>query len=269
MKYDWDAKTYDNISDTIQSWGLKILEYRNWKGNEIVLDAGCGSGKLTKILSIKVPFGKVFAVDSDLSMITLAKQNLKKTTNIQFIRNDISEIKLADNVDVVFSNAVLHWITDHKKVFERFWQILKPNGQLLIQCGGYGNLVNTISIFSKIRKSTEFYKYFCNNKGEDIWIEPWYFATKQDTEKILQNTGFQNIHVYVENKEVNLQNKKKYLVFIKTIVLRPYLEYLPNDALKNKFAKAVTQEIETNVQELQWKLDYVRLNINARKLSTF
>jgi trans-aconitate methyltransferase len=141
LKYDWDAKTYDSISDTIQSWGLKILEYRNWKGNEIVLDAGCGSGKLTKILSIKVPFGKVFAVDSDLSMITLAKQNLKKTTNIQFIRNDISEIKLADNVDVIFSNAVLHWIIDHKKVFERFWQILKPNGQLLIQCGGYGNLV--------------------------------------------------------------------------------------------------------------------------------
>jgi trans-aconitate 2-methyltransferase len=264
LKYDWDAKTYDNISGTIQSWGLEILEYRNWKGNEIVVDAGCGSGRLTKMLSIKVPFGKVFAVDSDLSMITLAKQNLK-TTSIQFIKNDISEIKLADNVDVVFSNAVLHWIVDHKKVFERFWHILKPGGQLLIQCGGYGNLLNTISIFSKVRKSIEFYKYFCNDKEEDIWNEPWYFATKEDTEKILQKIGFQNIQVSIENKEVNFNNKNAYFIFIKTIILRPYLEYLSNDALKNKFVKAVIQEIETNVQELQWKLDYVRLNINAIK----
>jgi trans-aconitate 2-methyltransferase len=265
LKYDWDATTYDHISDVIESWGHKTIERRKWKGNEIVLDAGCGSGRLTKILSIKVPHGKVFAVDFDLPMIRLAKENLAKISNIQFIKMDISEIELAEKVDVIFSNAVLHWILNHKKVFEHFWKILKPDGQLLVQCGGYGNLTKTLSILNKVRKSKEFYNYFCNNKGEDIWNEPWYFAKKEDTEKILQEIGFRNIQVFLENKEAKFPNKEDYFLFIKTIVLRPYLEYLLNDMLKDKFAKSVIQEIEANAKELQWKLDYVRLNINAVK----
>ena len=68
LKYDWDASTYDSISDVIESWGLDLIERINWKGNEIVLDAGCASGRLTKIISTKIPKGKVFAVDLDSSI---------------------------------------------------------------------------------------------------------------------------------------------------------------------------------------------------------
>ena len=265
MKYDWDATTYNRISDAQESWGHEIIEYRKWKGNEIVLDAGCGSGRTTKILSIKVPQGKVIAVDSDLSMIRLAKENLAKFSNIEFIKIDISQLELAEKVDVVFSNAVLHWILNHKKVFERFWQILNSDGQLLIQCGGHRNLVKTLSILNKVSRSKEFYNYLCNNKGDDIWKQTWYFAKKEDTERILQEIGFRNIQVFLEDKEPKFHNKEEYFLFIKTIVLIPYLKYLPNDMLKDKFAKSVIQEIETNAKELQWKLDFVRLNINAIK----
>ena len=265
MKYDWDATTYDRISDAQESWGHEIIEYRKWKGNEIVLDAGCGSGRLTKILSIKVPQGKVIAVDSDLAMIRLAKENLAKFSNIEFIKMDISQLEIAEKVDVVFSNAVLHWILNHKKVFECFWQILNPDGQLLIQCGGHRNLVKTLSIINKVSRSKEFYNYFCNNKGDDIWRQTWYFAKKEDTERILQEIDFENIQVFLEDKEAKFHNKEEYFLFLKTIVLLPYLKYLPNDMLKDKFAKSVIQEIDTNAKELQWKLDFVRLNINAIK----
>jgi trans-aconitate 2-methyltransferase len=200
-----------------------------------------------------------------LSMIRVAKENLAKISNIQFLKMDISEIELEEKVDVIFSNAVLHWILNHKKVFECFWQILNPDGQLLIQCGGHKNLTKTLSIFNQVQKSKKFYNYFCNNKGEDIWNQTWYFARKQDTEKILQEIGFRNIQVFLEKKEAKFPNKEEYLLFIKTIVLRPYLEYLPNDMLKDKFAKSIVHEIETNAKDLQWKLDYVRLNINAIK----
>ena len=265
MKYDWDATTYDRISDAQESWGHEIIEYRKWKGNEIVLDAGCGSGRLTKILSIKVPQGKVIAVDSDLAMIRLAKENLAKFSNIEFIKMDISQLEIAEKVDVVFSNAVLHWILNHKKVFECFWQILNPDGLLLIQCGGHRNLVKTLSIINKVSRSKEFYNYFCNNKGDDIWRQTWYFAKKEDTERILQEIDFENIQVFLEDKEAKFHNKEEYFLFLKTIVLLPYLKYLPNDMLKDKFAKSVIQEIDTNAKELQWKLDFVRLNINAIK----
>ena len=266
MKYHWDATTYDRISDAQESWGHEIIEYRKWKGNEIVIDAGCGSGRTTKILSIKVPQGKVIAVDSDLSMIRLAKENLANFSNIEFIKMDISQLELAEKVDVVFSNATLHWILNHKKVFECFWQILNPDGQLLIQCGGHRDLAKTLSILNKVSKSKEFYNYyFSNNKGDDIWKQTWYFARKEDTKKILQEIGFRNIQVFLEDREAKFHNKEEYFLFIKTIVLIPYLKYLPNNMLKDKFAKSVIQEIETNAKELQWKLDFVRLNINAIK----
>ena len=107
--------------------------------------------------------------------------------------------------------------------------------------------------------------YFYNSKGEDIWKQTWYFAKKEDTEKILQEIGFRNIQIFLEDREAKFHNKEEYFLFIKTIVLIPYLKYLPNDILKDKCAKSVIQEIETNAKELQWKIDFVRLNINAIK----
>ena len=98
----WDATTYDRISAIQESWGHEVLERRNWKENEIVLDAGCGSGRITKVISTKVPKGKVFAVDSDSSMITIAKENLEEISNIQYKKADLSEISLDEKVDVVF-----------------------------------------------------------------------------------------------------------------------------------------------------------------------
>jgi hypothetical protein len=118
-------------------------------------------------------------------------------------------------------------------------------------------LAKTLFIHKKVSKSKEFYNYFCNNKGDDIWKKTWYFAKKEDTERILQEIGFRNIQVFLEDKEANFHKKEEYL-FLKTIVLIPYLKYLPNHMLKDKFAKLVIQEIETNAKELQWKLDFVR-----------
>ncbi|HKO39679.1 MAG TPA: methyltransferase domain-containing protein, partial [Nitrososphaeraceae archaeon] len=174
--------------------------------------------------------------------------------------------ELEEKVDVVFSNATLHWILNHKKVFERLWQILKPSGEILIQCGGDRDLAKTLSIVNKVSESKEFNNYFYNNnKGENIWKQTWYFAKKEDTERILQEIGFRNIQVFVEDREAKFNNKEEYFLFLKTIVLIPYLKYLPNDMLKDNFAKSVVEEIETNAKELQWKLDFVRLNIHAIK----
>ena len=91
------------------------------------------------------------------------------------------------------------------------------------------------------------------------------FCQKRRYRKILQEIGFRNIQVFLEDREAKFHNKEEYFLFIKTIVLIPYLKYLPNKMLKDKFAKSVIQEIETNAKELQWKLDFVRLNINAIK----
>jgi ubiquinone/menaquinone biosynthesis C-methylase UbiE len=175
-KGSWDARTYDQVSYLVQyRWGKQVLEWRKWQGNEIVMDAGCGSGLLTKELAKKVPRGNVYAVDIDSNMIKQARNNLQFFDNVEIIQSSFADIKLARKLNVIFSNSALHWVQDHRKVFQNFWEMLKPmnsnnknttigsNGytassggdsQLLIQCGrGEENRLKRENEMLKVKKS--------------------------------------------------------------------------------------------------------------------
>ena len=130
MKYEnkgsWDARTYDQVSRLVQyRWGQQVIKWSRWRGNEIVMDAGCGSGLLTKQLAKQVPRGKVYGVDIDSNMIRQAKNNLKSVDNVEIIQSSFTDVKLPRKIDVIFSNSALHWVQDHRKAFQIFWDMLK------------------------------------------------------------------------------------------------------------------------------------------------
>ena len=126
-KGSWDALTYDQVSRLVQyKWGQQVIKWRKWTGNEIVMDADCGSGLLTKQLAKQVPRGKIYAVDIDSNMIKQAKNNLKSLDNVEIIQSSFTEVKLPRKINVIFSNAALHWVLDHRKAFQNFWTMLNP-----------------------------------------------------------------------------------------------------------------------------------------------
>jgi trans-aconitate 2-methyltransferase len=280
----WDARTYEQVSYLIQyKWGQQVLEWRKWHGNEIVMDAGCGSGLLTKQLAKKVPRGKVYAVDIDSNMIKHASKNLQSFHNIEIIQSSFIDIKLPQKLDVIFSNSALHWILDHKKAFQTFWEMLRPmnnnnkdtaissnsagnigNSQLLIQCGGYGNLQQIITVLEQITYLDQFKAYFNN------WKQSWYFAKPDDTNKLLEEIGYVSSRVYSNSDYVNLPNRHIYSRFIKTVVAKAYLERLTPDngnKLKTAFLKLFLDEVRklSNESKTRWFLDFVRLNIVAHR----
>jgi trans-aconitate 2-methyltransferase len=267
----WDAETYHKVSDIQESWAIELLEKRKISESEIVMDAGCGTGRVTKIIANKVKRGKVYAVDLDENMIINAKKNLKDLSNIVFVKSDLSDVKLPEKIDLVFSNAVIHWILDHKKLFTNFWDVLKPGGKLLIQCGGKGNLDTIPNALEKVRITQRFDHYFKN------WKIPWNFASPADTIKILNEIGFKDIQANLVEKKTKFGNFQEYILFMKTVVMKPYLSYLPttenNNQIKNLFIDEFLTELHnknktknTNEkQDLDLELNYVRLNITARK----
>jgi trans-aconitate 2-methyltransferase len=267
----WDAETYHKVSDIQESWAIELLEKIKISESEIVMDAGCGTGRVTKIIANKVKRGKVYAVDLDENMIINAKKNLKDLSNIVFVKSDLSDVKLPEKIDLVFSNAVIHWILDHKKLFTNFWDVLKPGGKLLIQCGGKGNLDTIPNALEKVRKTQRFDHYFKN------WKIPWNFASSADTIKILNEIGFKDIQANLVEKKTKFGNFQEYILFMKTVVMKPYLSYLPttenNNQIKNLFIDEFLTELHnknktknTNEkQDLDLELNYVRLNITARK----
>ena len=284
-KGSWDARTYDQVSYLVQyKWGQQMLEWRKWHGNEIVMDAGCGSGLLTKQLAKKVPRGKVYAVDIDSNMIKQARNNLQSFHNVEIIQSSFIDIKLPQRLDVIFSNSALHWIQDHRKAFQTFWEMLRPmnnnirdinnkdtaangnigSGQLLIQCGGDGNLQQIIKLLERLTHLDQFRAYFTD------WRQSWYFARPDETDKLLKEIGYENRRVYSNRDCTILPNRRVYSRFIKTVVAKPYLECLPpdnGDKLKALFLKLFLNEVKklSNKSKTRWLLDFVRLNIVAHR----
>lgn len=255
----WDAETYDSVSSIQEAWGRKVIDWRIWQGSEKVMDAGCGTGRLTKVLAQKVPAGMVYAVDIDHNMIKVAARNLKDIDNVQLIESDISAAKLPAKVDVVFSNAAIHWIHDHQRLFENFWQLLDNNGEIIIQCGGHGNLGKIISVLDSIRQRDEFKRFFAD------WKESWYFAKPEGTSRLLQDIGFKDLEAYMTKDSATFTNRNSFALFAKTVVMKPYLTRLPDRKLKDQFLESFLDEIESNHKSLCWVMDYVTLNIRAKK----
>ena len=287
----WDARTYDQVSLLVQyRWGIQVLKWRKWRGDEIVMDAGCGSGLLTKQLAKRVPRGKVYAVDIDSNMIKQAKNNLQSFANVEVIQSSFIDINLPRKLDVIFSNSAFHWIQDHRKAFQNFWKMLKPidngnnntdimvgsnsndtrtGGQLLIQCGGHGNLQEIIGILERITQSDKFKEYFTD------WKQSWYFANIEDTNKLLQEIGYVDTKVYSKSDFVVLPNRQVYSKFVKTVVMKSYLDHLSPDNYDSDIDKLKATLLEVfldqvdkrgNKSDTHWFLDFVRLNIIAHRL---
>lgn len=261
MNYFWDANTYDSISNVQENWARTLISKRNWNRNEKVLDAGCGTGRVTRILLEYLPNGMIYGIDNDPNMIKKAKDNLVNYSNIVVMQSNLTSINsdtFPIKFDVIFSNAVLHWILNHFKVFNNFYDILNDNGSLLIQCGGFGNLQKTIDVFDSVKNLSEFTQYFSR------WKISWNFAKPEDTKNILKRIGYKNIKVYLTDTPVSFKSRSDYSIYLKTVVLGPYLKYLPNEQLKEKFIDKILSNIENKFPNLKWKLEYVRLNIFAK-----
>ncbi|MGH2863203.1 MAG: class I SAM-dependent methyltransferase [Solirubrobacteraceae bacterium] len=247
-KRDWDASTYDQISAPQQRWAREQLERLKLQGDEIVLDAGCGSGKVTAMLVELVPGGRVYAVDAAPSMVehTQAALGERVTAYCQ----DLTELSLPEPVDAIFSNATFHWIPDHPKLFAALAAALRPGGQLVAQCGGFGNIDAFRVLADEVARSGEFAPYFSDWKG------PWNYARADITAERLTAAGFVDVETWLEPKPTTLADPES---FVRTVLVVRHLDLLPEE-LHQSFVRAVLARAGTPLT-----LDYVRLNMVARR----
>jgi trans-aconitate 2-methyltransferase len=245
---DWDAASYDRVSDPQLAWAREQLERMPLAGDEVVLDAGCGSGRVTALLADLVPRGRVYAVDAAPSMVAHAREALGDRATVSC--QDLVELDVPEPVDAVFSNATFHWIHDHDALFGALHRTLKPGGQLVAQCGGRGNIDAFRTLADEIGVEEPFVPYFAD------WKRPWNYATDVETAERLENAGFTEVETWLEPKSVTPDDPRS---FIQTVCLVRHLDPLPEE-LRGPF---VDRALERSGQPLT--LDYVRLNMTARR----
>jgi trans-aconitate 2-methyltransferase len=244
---EWDAETYDAVSDPQFEWGMEVLERLQLNGDETAVDAGCGSGRVTEQLIERLPEGRVIAVDGSAAMVEKARERLGDRAD--YLVSDLLELELPEPVDLVFSTATLHWIADHDRLFRQLHAALRPGGRLVAQCGGQGNVATHTVAIATVASRPEYAQHLNQAKGL------WNFASPEETEPRLAAAGFGEARCWLQPKPVQ---PARPLEFISTVTLGPVLDQLPPEK-RQPFAEAVLAE---DRQPLV--LEYIRLNIEAR-----
>jgi trans-aconitate 2-methyltransferase len=246
---DWDAGEYDRIADPQEEWGREVLARLELTGNETVLDAGCGSGRVTRLLLERLPEGRVIGVDASPSMIELARDSLADDAPVELLTADISALDLAVQVDAVFSNAVFHWVLDHDRLFASLFGVLRPGGVLEAQCGGQGNIAEWKNAIEASHGDERFAAYL------RAMPPTHHFASVGDTEAQLRRAGFEVGRVWLETREVVPSDPRAYVRHS----LSKEMARLP-DELHDEYVDALLGSMPRPL-----RLNYVRLNISARK----
>jgi trans-aconitate 2-methyltransferase len=248
MARDWDASTYERLSQPLAAMGVDVLSRLELDGDETVLDAGCGTGKVTAALLERLPRGRVLAVDAAPSMVLQARERLPDAVDVR--QADLLDLALEEPVDAVLSTATFHWIADHDRLFRNLLAALKPGGRLVAQCGGKGNVAAVKAAGFAVAARAPFAEHL----GD--WPGDWHFASPADTDARLRRLGFSDVWCWRTEVRVEPDDAVGYLG---AICCGSFVERLPEE-LREAFVEQVTAELPEPVV-----LEYVRLNVLARR----
>jgi len=243
---EWDGTSYDRVSQTMEQLGLDVLGRLDLAGDEVVLDAGCGSGRITQALLERLPRGHVIAVDQSASMIATARQRLGPDVDLRVL--DLLDLQLEEPVDAILSTATFHWIADHDLLFSRLHGALGAGGRLVAQCGGEGNIDILRGKANAVCAREPYAEHFSD------WQPPWNYAAAVQTRERLLAAGFASATCRLAPAPREPEQPREFLA---TIVLGPHVQQLP-EPLRDPFMDDVLAALGEPVV-----VDYVRLNIDA------
>ncbi len=243
---DWDAVTYDRVADPMTRWGSDVLARLPLRGDETVLDAGCGSGRVTERLVERLPAGRVVALDGSPAMVEATRERLARyATQVEFVVADLmAPLPLPDaGVDAILSTATFHWVPDHDRLFRHLARVLRPGGRLVAQCGGFGNIASLRAALAEI--------------GGDL-PDPWTFATAEETRRRLEAAGFVGIDTWLNDEPTSFEAGAPFRDYLRTVALGAQVAWLAPEA-REPFLDAVIERLPGPA------IDFVRLNIVAQR----
>jgi trans-aconitate 2-methyltransferase len=259
MTKEWDAGSYHRVSQPQTEWGRRVLSRLDVDGAERVIDAGCGTGRLTAALMSRLPRGHLVAIDRSWNMLLTARANLRPDfgERISFVRVELPQMPFNAWADLVFSTATFHWVLDHDTLFANILRALRPGGRLFAQCGGGPNLARAHQLAEQVMYAKPFADYFRE------WPGVWEFAMPDVTAERLRKAGFVDIRTGLEEAPTTLVDEASYREFVTTVIYNPHLARIPEGDLRARFIDQITQL--SAQQDPPFTLDYWRLNIEAKR----
>lgn len=259
MTKEWNAESYHKVAAPQTAWGQKVLSRLEVAGNENVIDAGCGTGRLTGELMTRLPKGRLVAIDRSWNMLLTARANLRPDfgSRVSYARVELPHLPFAGWADLLFSTATFHWVRDHEALFANIFQALRSGGRLFAQCGGGRNLARARALADSVMQREPFARFF-----ED-WTSVWEYASPEITSDRLRAAGFIEIETWLEEAPTTLADESNYREFVTTVIYNQHLARIPDADLRARFIDDISALSAR--ESTPFTLDYWRLNMEARR----
>lgn len=256
---EWNSTAYHRLSRPQVGWGQKLLARVQVRGDETVMDAGCGTGRLTGELLERLPAGRVIAVDLSENMLRTAREHLlpRFAGRVFFVCADLQELPFCEVLDGIFSTAAFHWAPDHERLFRNLYRALKPGGWLVAQCGGGPNLACLLQRVAVITSCREFAEFFAG------WRNPCEYADDITTARRLRRAGFLEVETSLEQSPAVLSGAEEFRDYLATVTLHRHLGRIPDPRLRERFLDELAQHAAQD--DPPFRMDYVRLNLSGRR----
>jgi len=223
MGQNWNAEDYAINSKGQLKWGEELTLKLHLNGNENIIDIGCGDGKISAKLSKLVKDGNVFAIDASENMVKFASRQFPKKLypNLTFLKMnalEINKLNSLEKFDIAFSNACLHWVSNHTAVLKGVRSCLKTGGKILFQMGGRGNVGEVFSSIEVVCARHAYEKYFEN------FAAPYYFYDIEDYGVWLHQNDFLPMRVELISKDMRHDGDESFKGWLMTTWF-PYTDY--------------------------------------------
>jgi len=260
--YKWDALDYAKSSSAQQQWARELIDKLQLKGDESLLDIGCGDGKVTAEIAACLPSGSVLGVDSSAEMIALAQSQYPADVfpNLRFQRQDACSLPFRNEFTVVFSNATLHWVLDHAPVLRGIHRSLKCGGKVLLQMGGRGNAADVVAVLDELIQALEWRDCFKR------FSFPYGFYGPDEYQEWVHEAGLQAGRVELIPKDMIHQGREGLAGWVRTTWL-PYTQRVPEEKREAFVAQLVDNYLERHPADEQGLVHVrmVRLEVEALK----
>ncbi len=252
MNIKWDAGKYTADFSFVHRYGSGVIELIDADQGSSVLDLGCGNGALTKALQDRGYLAK--GLDASADLLEIARENYP---DIEFLHGDATDFVLSKPVDVVFSNAVFHWIDAQRQpdMLRCVHDALKPSGQFVFEFGGHGNnrLIHSAldSVFAQYG-----YRYEM----------PFYFPTIGEYAALLESAGFRVVYAVLFDRPTELKGENGLKDWINMFVKTPF-SVVETDSTKASMIEEAVEMLRRDLyREGKWYADYVRIRMKAIRL---
>lgn len=258
--YQWDARDYRKSSSAQLQWARELLGKLQLRGNERVLDIGCGDGKITAEIAKCLSIGSVLGIDNSEEMINFSIENFPQDEyrNLDFKLVDTQKLPFDSEFDVIFSNATLHWVIDHLNVLQGIKKSLKPGGRILLQMGGRGNASALFTVLDSMMAKDRWGKFFRD------FSFPYGFYGVGDYRMWLKRTGLKEKRIELIPKDMTQKGKDGLASWIRTTWL-PYTQRV-SEVLQDDFIQDLVDRYTENFppdSEGLVHVSMVRLEVEA------